>query len=222
MTNYTQNTPQSGLFIVFEGGEGSGKTTNLAYFIDRLQAKGIDLIATREPGGTAMAEEIREVLLSPRDEQVSSDAELLLMFAARAQHLAAKIKPALADGQWVICDRFTDATYAYQGGGRELGFDKIAQLETLVQGDLRPDLTVLLDVPLEVGMARAAQRGELDRMEQESQAFFERVRSTYLTRAEQSPERYRIIDASGDLDSVQRQIDILVEDLASKYAAGDA
>lgn len=144
------------------------------------------------------------------------------MFAARAQHLAAKIKPALADGQWVICDRFTDATYAYQGGGRELGFDKIAQLETLVQGDLRPDLTVLLDVPLEVGMARAAQRGELDRMEQESQAFFERVRSTYLTRAEQSPERYRIIDASGDLDSVQRQIDILVEDLASKYAAGDA
>lgn len=222
MTTNPQNTPQSGLFIVFEGGEGSGKTTNLAYFIDRLNAKGIDLIATREPGGTAMAEEIREVLLSPRDEQVSPDAELLLMFAARAQHLAAKIKPALADGQWVICDRFTDATYAYQGGGRELGFDKIAQLETLVQGDLRPDLTVLLDVPLEVGMARAAQRGELDRMEQESQAFFERVRSTYLTRAEQSPERYRIIDASGDLDSVQRQIDILVEDLASKYAAGDA
>lgn len=222
MTTNPQNTPQSGLFIVFEGGEGSGKTTNLAYFIDRLKAKGIDLIATREPGGTAMAEEIREVLLSPRDEQVSPDAELLLMFAARAQHLAAKIKPALADGQWVICDRFTDATYAYQGGGRELGFDKIAQLETLVQGDLRPDLTVLLDVPLEVGMARAAQRGELDRMEQESQAFFERVRSTYLTRAEQSPERYRIIDASGDLDSVQRQIDILVEDLASKYAAGDA
>lgn len=222
MTTNPQNTPQSGLFIVFEGGEGSGKTTNLAYFIDRLQAKGIDLIATREPGGTAMAEEIREVLLSPRDEKVSPDAELLLMFAARAQHLAAKIKPALADGQWVICDRFTDATYAYQGGGRELGFDKIAQLETLVQGDLRPDLTVLLDVPLEVGMARAAQRGELDRMEQESQAFFERVRSTYLTRAEQSPERYRIIDASGDLDSVQRQIDMLVEDLASKYAAGDA
>lgn len=222
MTDTLRKTTEPGLFIVFEGGEGSGKTTNLAYFMERLQARGVDLIATREPGGTAMAEEIREVLLSPRDEQVSPDAELLLMFAARAQHLAAKIKPALAAGQWVICDRFTDATYAYQGGGRELGFDKIAQLENLVQGDLRPDLTVLLDVPLEVGMARAAQRGELDRMEQENMAFFERVRSTYLTRAEQSPKRYRIIDASGDLDSVQRQIDILIDDLVSKYAAGDA
>jgi dTMP kinase len=202
-----------GLFITVEGGEGCGKTTNLTFVKSYLEARGIEVVATREPGGTPLAEEIRQLLLNPRDELVSPDAELLLMFAARAQHLAATIIPALERGAWVLCDRFTDATYAYQGAGRCLGESKIAQLEHLVQGELRPDVTLLLDVPLDVGMARAVQRGDLDRMEQENIAFFERVRCCYLERANQAPDRYRVVDASPALQEVQRSLAQILDTL---------
>lgn len=196
-----------GCFITLEGVEGVGKSTNLAYVQARLEASGKTLIVTREPGGTAMAEEIRELLLRPRQESVSEMAELLLMFAGRAQHLHALIQPALDAGHWVLCDRFTDATYAYQGGGRGVSMDWIATLETMVQQQLRPDLTLLLDVPVEVGLARARQRGELDRFEAEQQRFFEDVRQVYLQRAQAEPERFAIIDATPALDAVQAQID---------------
>lgn len=196
-----------GCFITLEGVEGVGKSTNLAYVQARLEASGKTLVVTREPGGTAMAEEIRELLLRPRQESVSEMAELLLMFAGRAQHLHALIQPALDAGHWVLCDRFTDATYAYQGGGRGVPMDWIATLETMVQQQLRPDLTLLLDVPVEVGLARARQRGELDRFEAEQQRFFEDVRQVYLQRAQAEPERFAIIDATPALDAVQMQID---------------
>lgn len=196
-----------GSFITLEGVEGVGKSTNLAYVQARLEASGKTLVVTREPGGTAMAEEIRELLLRPRQESVSEMAELLLMFAGRAQHLHALIQPALDAGHWVLCDRFTDATYAYQGGGRGVPMDWIATLETMVQQKLRPDLTLLLDVPVEVGLARARQRGELDRFEAEQQRFFEDVRQVYLQRAQAEPERFAIIDATPALDAVQAQID---------------
>lgn len=196
-----------GSFITLEGVEGVGKSTNLAYVQARLEASGKTLVVTREPGGTAMAEEIRELLLRPRQESVSEMAELLLMFAGRAQHLHALIQPALDAGHWVLCDRFTDATYAYQGGGRGVPMDWIATLETMVQQQLRPDLTLLLDVPVEVGLARARQRGELDRFEAEQQRFFEDVRQVYLQRAQAEPERFAIIDATPALNAVQAQID---------------
>jgi dTMP kinase len=201
-----------GKFITIEGGEGVGKSTNLAHLHSLLKARKIAFVESREPGGTPLAEELREMLLRERDEAVSSDCELLLMFAARSQHLSGLIRPALARGEWVVCDRFTDATFAYQGGGRELEWDRIAQLEQLVQGDLRPDLTLLLDVPVEVGMARARQRGELDRFEQEQLSFFERVRQAYLKRAHAEPERFRIIDASQPLAQVQQQISRVMQE----------
>ena len=200
----------SGLFITLEGPEGAGKTTNREYLATRLREQGIDVVLTREPGGTAVAERIRELLLAPSDEPMAADTELLLMFAARAQHLAQVIRPALARGAVVLCDRFTDATYAYQGGGRGLPVDRIATLETFVQGDLRPDLTLVFDLPVEVGLARAAARGRLDRFEQEGQAFFEAVRLTYLQRAANEPQRYRLLDAAQPLEAVQRVIDSLL------------
>jgi len=194
------------LFITFEGGEGVGKTTNIEYFKQLMTDQGFEFLATREPGGTPLAEQVRDLLLSPRDEAFCSNAELLLMFAARAQHLSGVIEPSLAQGKSVICDRFTDATYAYQGYGRELGTEKISVLENLVHGNRQPDLTVILDAPVEVGMSRARSRGELDRFEQEDLAFFERVREGYLTRASQNPDRYEVIDASLDLDAVKAQV----------------
>ncbi|RDE24716.1 dTMP kinase [Motiliproteus coralliicola] len=201
-----------GKFITLEGGEGVGKSTNLEHLRNLLEQQGIDYIETREPGGTPLAEELRALLLAEREEPVSSDCELLLMFAARAQHLSQTILPALARGQWVLCDRFTDATFAYQGGGRGLDWQRIETLEQLVQGELRPDLTLLLDVPVEVGMARARGRGELDRFEQEQQSFFEKVRAAYLRRAEAEPGRFRVIDAGLSLDQVQQQItDVMAE-----------
>ncbi|WP_455207330.1 dTMP kinase, partial [Kaarinaea lacus] len=166
----------------------------------------IDCVITREPGGTPLAEKIRDLLLDKNHTSMSDDTELLLMFAARAQHINELIKPAIAAGRWVICDRFTDATYAYQGGGRGIARERIAQLEQWVQGELRPDLTLLLDLPVEQGLARAGQRGDLDRFEQEKSGFFERVRAAYLDRARQFPNQYRIIDASQDIEDVQRQI----------------
>ena len=195
-----------GLFITVEGGEGAGKSTNIAYLEARLRDAGVDLVVTREPGGTRLGEDVRELLLQPRQEVVDPLAELLLIFAARAQHISEVIEPALADGRWVLCDRFTDATYAYQSGGRGLPAGHVRTLEDFVQGDLRPDYTLLLDCPVDVGMARADQRGERDRIEQEQAAFFERVRQTYIQLAAESSGRYRIIDAGRPLDEVEAQL----------------
>jgi dTMP kinase len=198
-------------FITFEGGEGAGKSSNMAFVADWLRARGVEVVCSREPGGTELAEQIRELLLAPAHGEMSDGAELLLIFAARAQHLAEKIQPALAAGRWVLCDRFTDATYAYQGGGRGLSMDKIARLEQLVQDDLRPDLTLLLDLPVAVGMQRAGKRGDLDRIEQQSLDFFERIRATYLQRAADAAERIAVVDASCELDAVQQQLQRVLE-----------
>ena len=195
-----------GKVITVEGIEGVGKTTNIDFIHQQLQAAGRDVVLTREPGGTPLGEAIRGLLLDPAYTGMDSTCELQLMFAARAEHLAKVIWPALEQGQWVLCDRFTDATYAYQGGGRGIDTGVIARLEQLVQGDFRPDLTLLLDVPVEIGLARASKRGTLDRFEQEKVEFFERVRAAYLEMAEHSPERYRIIDASEPLELVQRKL----------------
>ena len=195
-----------GKFITIEGTEGVGKTTNIAFIKQWLDDNGISFINTREPGGTPLAEEIRQVLLSNRDEKVCSKAELLMMFAGRAQHIDQVIEPQLAQGNWVLCDRFTDATYAYQGAGREMGDDLIKDLETMVQGDMRPDLTLKLDVPVELGLERAGKRSEPDRFELEKTDFFNRVRHAYLSMATNNPQRYKIIDASQALEHVQLQI----------------
>ncbi|MCF6338084.1 MAG: dTMP kinase [Gammaproteobacteria bacterium] len=214
---------KKGLFITLEGGEGAGKSTQMAFVQQRLQdsllAVGKNLQVTREPGGTALGEQIRELLLDHRQTVMDNDTELLLMFAARAQHLAELIRPALAAGDWVLCDRFTDATYAYQGGGRGIALKRIAALEDWVQGELRPDITLLLDLPVEVGMARAGERGDLDRFEREQQAFFERVRQTYRERAVAEPGRYRIIDAAQNLEQVQTQIDIALTPLLAELTS---
>lgn len=209
---------QRGLFIVIEGGEGSGKTTNIEFVREYFVQHQLNFIQTREPGGTPFAESIRQLTLEPRAEKVSGMAEMLLMFAARAQHLEQKILPALAEGQWVLCDRFTDATYAYQGCGRELGPDNVELLENLVQGSLRPDCVIILDVPSEVGMARAAARGELDRMEQEQQSFYTRVRDAYLARAAKHPDNYAVIDASKPLADVQVQLKRVLDALLEAQA----
>ena len=202
-----------GLFITVEGGEGVGKSTNMDYLEEHLRDAGVDLVVTREPGGTALGEELRDLLLKPRPEQMAPAAELLLIFAARAQHLSQVIEPALAAGRWVLCDRFTDATYAYQGGGRQLPVTLVRKLEQLVQGELRPDYTLLLDCPVDVGMGRATARGELDRFEQEQVAFFERVRATYLQLARESSGRYRVVDASRPLKEVQSQLQEICSEL---------
>ncbi|MGE4407942.1 dTMP kinase [Pseudomonas sp.] len=205
-----------GLFITLEGPEGAGKSTNREYLAGRLRARGLDVVLTREPGGTPLAERIRELLLTPADEPMAVDTELLLVFAARAQHLAQVIRPALARGAVVLCDRFTDATYAYQGGGRGLSLERIAQLETFVQGDLRPELTLIFDLPVDVGLARAAARGRLDRFEQEGMRFFEAVRRAYLERAQAAPARYRVLDAGQPLAAVQQDIEALIPELLER------
>jgi len=207
----------TGLFITLEGPAGAGKTTNRENLAARLRAEGIDVVLTREPGGTPLAERIRELLLAPSDDAMCADTELLLVFAARAQHLAEVIRPALERGAVVLCDRFTDATYAYQGGGRGLSKERIATLESFVQGHLRPDLTLVFDLPIEVGMARASARGRLDRFEQEGRTFFDAVRSTYLQRAEAAPQRYRLIDAAQSLEHVQAQLDALMPQVLGLY-----
>ncbi len=207
------NTEKKGLFITLEGGEGAGKTTSLAFLKRRLEAKGIQVRETREPGGTTLGEQIRSVLLDKANTAMCSDTELLLMFAARAQHLQQVVFPALSAGQWVICDRFTDATYAYQGGGRELPDERIALLETWVQQAFRPDYTLLFDLPVEMGLTRAGKRGELDRFEAQEKSFFDRVRSTYLTRAKETPERFRLIDAAQDIAGVEQQIALVVDEI---------
>lgn len=190
-------------FITLEGGEGAGKSTCLALIRNYFSEKNLPLVVTREPGGTPLAEEIRALLLQKREEVVAPDAELLLVFSARAQHLARVIRPALARGEWVLCDRFTDATYAYQGGGRGLSMQRIAELETMVQDGLQPGLTLLLDLPVAQGMARAEARAEKDRFESEKLEFFERVRTVYRARANVEPARFRIIDAARSLGEVE-------------------
>ena len=207
---------KKGLFITLEGGEGAGKSTQMAYVEDCLKKAGKTVRVTREPGGTELSEAIRELLLDHRQTSMDADTELLLMFAARAQHIAELIRPALDAGEWVLCDRFTDATYAYQGGGRGIDANRIASLEDWVQGELRPDLTLLLDLPIDVGMSRAGERGELDRFEREQQDFFDRVRQTYLKMADQHPGRYRIVDASQDIQQVQAQIDAILGPVMEK------
>lgn len=196
----------SGRFITLEGSEGVGKSSNLAFIHDFLQARGISVVQTREPGGTELAEQIRELLLAPHQEKMSPQAELLLVFAARAQHLQEVIRPALARGDWVLCDRFTDATFAYQGAGRGMDLQAIAWLETWVQASLRPDLTILLDLQVAQGLARAQERSQPDRFEREAQSFFEAVRQGYLQRAAAEPQRFAIIDAAPALIKVQQQI----------------
>ncbi len=205
-------------FITIEGVEGVGKTTNVQLICRWLEEHGIPFIATREPGGTVYGEKIRHLLLDVSDGPLDPMAELLLVFAARAQHLAEKILPALRQGQWVVCDRFTDATFAYQGGGRGIDQSRITALENLVQGDLRPDLTIVLDIPPAIGMERIRQRGERDRFEREQLAFFERTRAVYLARIAEQPQRYRQIDAARALDAVQSEICQVLDDFVREEA----
>lgn len=194
-----------GLFITLEGGEGAGKSTSLAFVQAELARRGREVVMTREPGGTPLGEKLRTLLLHGND-LIATDAELLLMFAARAQHLESVIRPALARGACVLCDRFTDATYAYQGGGRGVATSRIRVLEEWVQQGLQPDLTLLLDIPVAQGLARAGQRSEPDRFEREQQAFLERVRTAYLEAAAREPQRIRVIHADREIAAVQAQI----------------
>jgi dTMP kinase len=200
----------TGRFITVEGGEGAGKTTQLAFLRESLERIGHRVLLTREPGGTPLGEAIRTLLLGHRHDGMALATETLLMFAARAEHLERVIRPALAAGCWVLCDRFTDATYAYQGGGRGLPAARIAVLEDWVQGSLRPDWTLLFDLPIEVGLARAGRRGTADRFEREDWAFFERVRATYLERAGQEPDRYRVVDADRPMATVRAEVEALL------------
>lgn len=190
--------------VTLEGGEGAGKSTVLAALRDALMGSGCEVVCTREPGGTPLAEQIRGLLLDTRHEPPSPETELLLMFAARAQHVSETILPALRRGAWVLSDRFTDASYAYQGAARGGDVDFIAQLEQRVVG-ISPGLTLLLDVPVEIGLQRARGRGDADRIESEADEFFERVRTGYRTRAEAEPQRFRIIDASQPVEAVATQ-----------------
>ncbi len=207
------NNPMLGRFITVEGIEGVGKTTNIQFIQDCLTNNNIPFIQTREPGGTELGEKLREMLLHGGD--VCDDAELLMMFASRAQHLSEIIKPALKAGTWVICDRFTDSTYAYQGGGRELKLENISQLEKMVHAGLQPDLTLLLDAPVEIGRARAAKRGAFDRIEAEDLAFFNRVRDMFLSRAK-AYDRYAVVDAAQPLETVQNVIKLELQKLMTK------
>ncbi len=202
-----------GRFITVEGIEGAGKSTQMDVLRRFLDAKGIPVVMTREPGGTPLGEAVRALLLNPDNGGMSADAELLLVFAARAEHLHKVVSPALESGNWVLSDRFTDATYAYQGGGRGIAQARIAALEQWVQGDLRPDLTLLLDVTVETGMARITARGQPDRFEREDGAFFQRIRDNYLQRAAAEPRRFRRIDASAPVERVSQEVCDRVEEL---------
>jgi len=199
-----------GRFITFEGGEGAGKSTQIARAAEWLRARAVEVVLTREPGGTPRAERLRAILLERDSEPMPQSCELLLMFAARATHLENLVRPAIARGAWVLCDRFTDATYAYQGGGRGLPRAQIDALAGIVHPDVWPDLTLLFDLPVDTGLARASRRNGADgpdRFESEQRAFFERVRTTYLDRARAEPDRFRVIDGSHSADSVTRAVE---------------
>lgn len=205
-------TTQRGIFLTIEGIEGVGKTTAVKYIQNYLATKLKNVVYTREPGGTPIAEQIRQILLTPnQEESMASETELLLMFACRAQHIAKLIAPALAAGNWVVSDRFVDATYAYQGGGRGVSVSQIEMLEHWVVGQLQPHVTILLDAPAELGLARAKHRGPHDRIEQEKVDFFERVRAGYLARAKQDAKRFCMIDATQPLETVQSNIQVVLE-----------
>lgn len=193
-------------FITLEGIEGVGKSTHVEAVVDALRERGRSPVSTREPGGSQVADRIRSLLLDPDGDAPLAETELLLLFAARSEHLARVIRPALDAGQYVVCDRFTDATYAYQGGGRGVPTDRIAVLEAWVQGDLRPGRTILLDAPVPVAMERAHGRGATDRFEREATAFFERARNVYLERAQAEPERFRVVDATGPVERVRDEV----------------
>lgn len=199
-----------GRFITVEGQDGAGKTTNLDRIERIVRAAGYRVVRTREPGGTPLGDEIRQLVLHRGDLAMDSMAELLLIFAARAQHLGAVIRPALAAGTWVLCDRFTDATYAYQGGGRGVDERRIAELEQSVQGSLRPDLTLLFDIDSATGAERADGRGDQDRFESEEESFRNRVRQAYLSRARSEPDRVRVVDASRDLERVGQEVELIM------------
>ncbi|MEZ5546079.1 MAG: dTMP kinase [Lysobacteraceae bacterium] len=200
-----------GKLISLEGGEGAGKSTAMSYLAERIAARGVELVRVREPGGTPAGEAIRAVLLDPQFKGLDANTELLLMFASRAQLVAQTVKPALERGAFVLADRFTDASFAYQGGGRGISDDFIVELERRVVG-LKPDLSLLLDLPVEAGLARARGRGPADRIETESATFFERVRAVYRERAAGEPERWRIIDASQPIDAVLVQLAAALDD----------
>ena len=205
------DNPARGRFVTLEGIEGVGKSTHLKFIAGQLRARGIQLLVTREPGGTAVADEIRRLLLKPRKPNIVPMTELLLMFAARASHVDTVIQPALDSGRWVLCDRFIDASYAYQGGGRRLPVRQIAALERMVTKRFRPDLTLLLDAPVKIGMRRVRNRGRRDRFELERQAFFERVRQAYLRRARRESRRIQIIRADAPVKTVRQQILAVLE-----------
>lgn len=200
-----------GRFITLEGLEGVGKSTHMEFVGGWLRDHGLTVVVTREPGGTPGADEIRNTLLKVRGEDFDPMAELLLMFAARALHVESVIRPALAAGEWVLCDRFTDASYAYQGGGRGISAARIASLERMVLKGLKPDLTLLLDADVETGMARVRKRGSLDRFEQEQSAFFRRVRKVYLARAKREPRRIKRVDAAQSIPAVQAELGKLLD-----------
>jgi dTMP kinase len=194
-------------FITFEGVDGAGKSTHLAWFADALRQRGLDVVVTREPGGTPLGEQLREILLN---QPMCIGTEALLMFAARLEHIEQVIKPALRAGKWVISDRFSDASFAYQGDGRGLDWDKLSQLEQWVHPDLQPDLTLFFDVPVEVARQRLASNVSLDRFEQEQADFFQRVRAGYHKRIQQNPQRYVVIDAAQSLDMVKHQLEEVI------------
>ena len=211
-----------GKFITLEGTEGVGKSTNLDAIVGWLTRNNIPYVQTREPGGTPLAEELRELLLAQREEPVDAKAELLMVFAARAPHLAQVINPALAEGKWVLSDRFTDATFAYQGGGRGLPLTMIESLEQLVQESLQPDCTILLDLPPEEGLARASARGDLDRFESEALVFFQKVREAYLSRASAAPQRFHIVNAGQPVEAVAADVVAVLDTLLRNDACGGA
>lgn len=202
-----------GRFITLEGMEGSGKSCNQSFIAELLRQRGLEVVETREPGGTRLGEELRELLLGHRDDDISPQTELLLMFAARQEHLEKVILPQIQRGAWVLCDRFTDSTFAYQGGGRQLGLERIATLEHWVQGNFRPDATILFDLPYELGLERAGRRSKPDRFETETAEFFDRVRARYLLSARQWPNRYHVIDASQSLQKVREELTRIIEHL---------
>ncbi len=204
-----------GVFITLEGIDGAGKSTQLGFIASYLNKAGVDFIVTREPGGTPLGEEVRSILLKPREGGVTAKAELMLILAARVEHLQRKIIPALEFGQWVLCNRFTDATYAYQGGGRQLNQNLIKDLEAVIHNQLHPDVTIYLDLPVEIGLERARQRAKPDRFELERAEFFNRVRACYQERARSYPDVFRIIDASQNIDDVQMQIREILDKLTT-------
>jgi dTMP kinase len=204
----------NGKFISIEGIEGAGKSTQLSFIREFLEQQGITVRVTREPGGTELGEQIRELLLTPRDTGMSHDAELLLMFAARAEHIEQVIKPALARGEWVLCDRFVDATFAYQGGGRGIARERIEAISDWTLKGLQTDITFLFDLPVEQGQARVIKRQqEKDRFEQEKADFFQLIRDCYLARAEQEPTRIRVIDSSRDISDIQAQLKTILSEM---------